>query len=95
MNCKCTKCGRQLTPKDVERISEQSLLAEIAISSNGPAVSMAVADKLNDQTLAQNIYAYFAMTAANSLTDKALLADVAKNAKDITVRSAAAKRLQS
>jgi len=35
------------------------------------------------------------MTAANSLTDKALLADVAKNAKDITVRSAAAKRLQS
>jgi len=85
----------------VERLTDQALLADVVKHASGWSIRRAAAAKL-DPKLFQALFAELAqsdehlivrLTVVERLTDQALLADVAKYAKDPTIRDAARKRL--
>jgi CHAT domain-containing protein/Tfp pilus assembly protein PilF len=85
---------------NVEDISDQKMLADIAKGNLGRQLSQAAVKKLTDQKFLADValnacYANIRQTAAEQLTDQEILAQIAKNDSDPNVREAAAKKLKS
>ena len=90
-----------------KRISDQAVLIQIARTSTCPHVRMTVAEKILDQTIAQSVFAsvlkqpcapedYRVREAALkklSNSSQALLADIAKHDRDVTIQKAAIEKL--
>jgi len=85
-----------------EKLTDQALLAKVALNGKFSDVRMIAAENLIDQTLAQKVYADIAKNGANSyvrkaaiekLTDQDELADIAKNDTDRYVRNGAVAKL--
>jgi len=89
----------------VEKLTDQNVLTDIAINDEYPAIRVAVADRLTDQRLAQEVYADVAklvyhkfwnnigIYAVKKLTNRILLADVAKNGKYDEIRKVACEKI--
>ncbi|MDL2237872.1 hypothetical protein LJC56_08615 [Christensenellaceae bacterium OttesenSCG-928-K19] len=82
-----------------EKTADPSVLLELALKADvGPEFSMAIAEKAQDDHLAQTIYASAAkwypgnMGALEKISEPSLLVDVAKNALDIKIIFALAKK---
>jgi len=93
---------RKKTLEDVERVTNQALLADIAQNAEHSDVRLIAADKLDDKALAQEVYAsvaknevgaYLRKEAIERLTDPNALADVARNATHGGSRLMAADKL--
>lgn len=86
-------------------LKNQELLSEIAMHDPAPGVRVVAALKLDDQMLAQRVYAQVAQAdgdgrwlwgeiAVRELTDQALLAKIAVADRTLPIRSAAVARLE-
>jgi len=91
-----------LLKKPFDKLTDQSVLAEIAKNGKNSNVRMAAAENLIDQTFAQSVFAYIAKNdesysvrsaAVQKLTDQKLLGDIAKNDESYSIRSEAVKKL--
>ena len=86
----------------VDKISDQVLLADLAMNAKSVDVRVEAAKNLDDQTLAMKVFAEFAMnsgseeeckTVLEKITNLTVLVDLAQNAKLIVVRLMAIDKL--
>lgn len=86
----------------VNKITDQTLLSDLALNAKSLDVRVAAAKNLDDQTLAQKVFGEFAMNSGSrdeskavleKITNQTVLADLAQNANAIFVRLAAIDKL--